>query len=142
MPNVTKLTPENVATMLALVRICVPISTAAMSVGISYSTIKAWRADARENPETSRYTDFSNALDEAVAEAEIAMVRTIHTSASSDPRSAQWMLERRFQGKWSPASKTKVDATVKHSGLDVSGLSQEERDAMRALLTKATKTGA
>lgn len=133
-----KLTPEVIATILSLVRDCVPVSTAARSAGISYTTLKAWRARGRSEPD-SIFGEFSAAIDEAVSEAEIAMVRSVHGASRSDPKAAQWMLERRFGGRWSPKTKQDIKAKVEHSSkLDVSKLSQAERDALRSILTKAT----
>lgn len=133
-----KLTPETTAEILDLVRHCVPVSVAARRAGVCYATLKSWRAKGAEDP-GSAYGDFARAIDEAVAHAEVEMVKTIYSSASSDPKSAQWLLERRFGGRWSPKLKAKVDAKVEHSAkTDYSKLSQEERDQLRNILTKAT----
>ena len=137
----SKLTPEVISKILTLVRGCVPISTAARSAGVSYSTLKEWRRRGEEEP-GSIYAEFAAALEEAVAEAEIVMVSAVHRAAGSDPKAAQWMLERRFQGRWSPASKTKVEAKVEHSGsIDLSRLTEAEADALQALAAKAGAGG-
>lgn len=109
----SKLTPEAIAKILDLVRECVPVTVACRAAGIGYSTLKDWRARGREEPE-SIYGEFAVALEEAVAVAEIEMVKAVYSAATSDPKSAQWMLERRFGGRWSPQQKTQ--AKVEHSG--------------------------
>lgn len=135
---ISKLTPEITLGILDLVRECVPVSVAARKMGIDYSTLKTWRAKGAEDP-TSAYGEFARAIDEAVAHAEMQMVKAVYGSATSDPKSAMWLLERRFGGRWSPKSKTKVEAKVEHSSkVDMTKLSQAERDQLRGILTKAT----
>jgi hypothetical protein len=129
---------EATSTILGLVRECVPVTTAARSVGISYSTIRLWRTNAEEDP-TGPHAEFIEALDEAIAAAEIAMVKTIHSAAFTDPNHAKWMLERRFQGRWGPSSKTKVEAKVEHSGaVDLTRLTEAEADALQALAARVS----
>lgn len=106
----SKFTPETIALILSLLRECVPISTAATRAGVTYATVKSWRAQGRADPD-SVYGEFERAVSEAVAEAEIQMVRTIYSNAAIDPKSAMWMLERRFGGRWS--ARSKVDSVVK-----------------------------
>lgn len=140
MSNPSKLTPERIAKILDLVRDCVPVSVAARKSGVSYTTLKDWRR--RAEAEGGVYAEFDEAIEEAVATAETKMVKTVYDAAQSDARHAQWMLERRFQGRWSPASKTKVEAKVEHSGsVDLTKLSEAEADALRELVAKAAAGG-
>jgi hypothetical protein len=84
------------------------------------------------------YAEFDEAIEEAVATAETKMVKAVYEASEKDARFAQWMLERRFQGRWSPASKTKVEAKVEHSGsVDISRLTEAEADALQELVAKA-----
>lgn len=137
----TKLTPEVAAAIVDLVRSCVPVTTAARQQGIAYSTIRLWRSRAEEDPE-SVYAPFIEDLDRAIADAEIKMIKSIHDAATSDPNHAKWLLERRWAGRWSPLSKTKVEAKVEHSGsVDISRLSEAEADALQELVAKASGGG-
>jgi hypothetical protein len=106
------------ATMLSLLRSCVPLSVACRKVGIGMSTIRDWRERARDEPE-GPHAAFVADLDVAIAEAEIEMVRAIYDAASSDPRQAAWLLERRFGGRWSPKTKTENKHKVEVTGKPV-----------------------
>lgn len=140
MSTPSKLTPERIAKILDLVRDCVPVSVAARKSGVSYSTLKEWRSRAEK--EGGIYAEFDEAIEEAVATAETKMVKAVYEASEKDARFAQWMLERRFQGRWSPASKTKVEAKVEHSGaVDLTKLSEAEADALRELVAKAATGG-
>lgn len=141
MSTPSKLTMETTATILNLVRECVPVSTAARAAGISYTTLKTWRKLGEEDP-AGPYGVFASALEEAVAHAEVELVRAVGLAAKSDARHAQWMLERRFQGRWSPSSKSRVEAKVEHSGsVDISKLTEAEADALQELVAKAGAGG-
>ncbi len=137
MPTPSKFTPETIGKILTLVRGCVPVSTAARASGISYETLKEWRRRGSSEPE-SVYAEFAAAIDEAVASAEVVMVTIVRDASTSDVKAAQWMLERRFQGRWSPSSKSKVEAKVEHSGsVDLARLTEAEADALQELVAKA-----
>ena len=119
MSQPTKLSPELTAQLLSLLRSCVPIETACRACGITSSCLLKWRKRGRREPD-SVYADLDRAVTEAIAHAEIEMVKTVYNDAAHDVRSAQWMLERRFQGRWSP--KNKSESKVEHSAKAGSGV--------------------
>ena len=126
--------------IVAMVQGCVPKSTAARSAGVGRSTLYEWisKGEAGEEP----YASFAAKLDAAEADAEAAMIATVHEASAKDARHAQWMLERRFAKRW--ASQAKIESKVEHSGEvktkpDFGALTEAEQDQLRKLLGKTAE---
>lgn len=89
------------------------IETAAAYAGISKSTLYEWlKRGERENQRVAKnpryrikksekpYVEFSNAIEKALAEAEIRDVAIIGKAAEEQWQAAAWRLERKFPDKW------------------------------------------
>lgn len=95
----TELNPALQRKIVAMIRDGVTPEIASRAAGISASTYYLWRAKARENPD-SQYSEFSEAIEKAVAECE---ARAVHVIAKAFPNSwqaAMTMMERRFPDRW------------------------------------------
>jgi transposase-like protein len=110
MPRLSKLNSR------IIVRICQGILTgasyeaAAVAAGISYETFNEWRKDAKEAGKKipSKRTDlealkvqFSEAVDQANAELEISLMKSIKTKGKRDWKATSWILQNRFPNKYS-----------------------------------------
>jgi transposase-like protein len=110
MPRLSKLNSR------IIVRICQGILTgasyeaAAVAAGISYETFNEWRKDAKEASKKtpSKRTDlealkvqFSEAVDQANAELEISLMKSIKTKGKRDWKATSWILQNRFPNKYS-----------------------------------------
>lgn len=102
------------------------IETAAAYAGITKSTLYDWlkrgereKQRVAKNPrnrirkEEAIFVGFSNAVEKALAEAEIRDVAIIGKAAEEYWQAAAWRLERKFPDRW---GRKKLDIDMKHSG--------------------------
>ena len=101
------------------------IETAAAYVGISKNTVYDWlRRGAREkerlekNPRAkpkkseAPFVEFSDAVEKALAAAEIRDVMIIGKAAETQWQAAAWRLERKFPERWGRKERLEVAAEV------------------------------
>jgi len=98
----TKLTPELIEKICALVRTNNYIETAAAYNNVSKETLYAWlRRGQRQRH--SIYGEFSDAVGKALAQGEIFDVSRITSAAlTGNWKAAAWRLERKFRERWGP----------------------------------------
>lgn len=109
----TKLTPEIQEEICKVIRSGNYIETAAAYAGVHKSSIYEWmKRGAREkdrlrkNPKARMkkseaiYVDFSDAIEKALAHAEIRDVAIIGKAAETQWQAAAWRLERKFRDRW------------------------------------------
>lgn len=103
-----KITPEVTSKILAAVRGGNYIETAAGFAGISKVTLYDW---LRKGANASRgpYREFSNALYEALAAAEVFDINTITQAAKKDWRAAAWRQERRNPQRWGRKDRAPIE---------------------------------
>ncbi len=100
------------------------IETASAYAGISKSTLYDWlrrgereKQRAEENPRykirksEKPYVEFSNAVEKALAEAEVRDVAIIAKASEEQWQAAAWRLERKFPDRW---GRKRLD--IEHSG--------------------------
>lgn len=140
------------------------IETACAYVGINKSTFYEWmKRGAREkqrvedNPRAkvrkseAPFVELSNAVEKALAHAEIRDVAIIGRSAESDWKAAAWRLERKFPNRWGRKERYELE----HSGkdgepiktetkqeIDLSKLSDKELDNLEHIIRKSADNGA
>ena len=112
---------------------CSHRTIAAQAAGLGRATFKRWM-DRGKKERSGRFHAFRAAILEAEKRAEMRMAALLSQHASSDPRSAQWMLTHRFPKRW--AEKQKVELS---GGVDV-GLSVDE--TVTALADKLARVAA
>lgn len=111
------------------------IETAASYAGINKSSLYLWlKKGEREKQRVEKnsrykikkseeiYVNFSNAVEKALAEAEMRDVIRIDKAANENWQAAAWRLERKFPKKW--GRKIEHTATVK---TEIHNLSDEEK---------------
>ncbi|MGG3737207.1 hypothetical protein [Aeribacillus pallidus] len=109
----SKLTPEIQKKIIDAVRAGNYMETAAAYAGISKDTLYRWlKQGARAK--SGKYKAFHDAIEKALAEAEVRDVMIIANAATSDWKAAAWRLERKFPDKW--GRKEKLSADLNHSG--------------------------
>jgi len=121
----TKLTPELQEKFVAYVRAGNFIETVCAACGIHRDTYYGWmeRAAAGEQP----YSDFSDAVGIAEAQAELEAVEGILTHAAENWSAFSWYLERRHWKRWRKTDKVEQEVTVKKEGPEPSELDDEIR---------------
>nr|WP_255724707.1 hypothetical protein [Shimazuella soli] len=89
------------------------IETASAYAGINKTTLYDWlKRGAREN--RGKYRAFSNAVEKAMAEAEMRDVALIAQAAKENWQAAAWRLERKYPARW--GRKTQHEVTGKEGG--------------------------
>lgn len=99
MSRPTDLTPALQRKIVAMVRDGCSPEIAARAAGIAASTYYLWRAKGREQTDTA-YSEFSEAIENAIAECEARALRVIQRAAPKNWQAAMTMLERRFPDRW------------------------------------------
>jgi len=134
----TKLTLEVQDRIVAALRAGNYQETAARYAGISEDTFYEWLRRGKEEPE-SAYSEFSEAVEKAKADAEVRDVALIDKAAHDGSwQAAAWKLERKFPNKWGRVNRTeisgpdgapvKVDIDAKASLLQKLGLDADSED--------------
>jgi hypothetical protein len=109
----TKLTPRVATRVLDAVRKGATREVAAQAAGIGRSTLGIWHARGKDDLDAglhSVFAAFAGDLSRAEADAELYLVDLLRKAAVSDPRSAQWLLARRWPERW--AARTEAYAAT------------------------------
>jgi hypothetical protein len=148
-----KLTDERAQTIVDAVRRGVPRETAARLAGVAPSTLFLWLSKGQQAA-SGRYSEFSEAVDRAAAEAEETAIEAIRqaaqgggmittrtytrkdgtvveeiTRAKPDWSAAAWYLERAFRDRWSRVERVDLKLLADQVAHD-EGLTPEERDEL------------
>lgn len=158
----SKLTPEIQEEILRIIKSGNYIETACAYVGINKTTFYDWlKKGAREKDRVAQnprakvkkdlqiYVDFSNAVEKALAQAEIRDVAIIGKAAEENWQAAAWRLERKFPERWGRKEKYSLEHTGKDGGpietshtvqIDLSNLTDEELTQLEKIIAKSTST--
>lgn len=96
------LTAHRIKVICAKIEQGVPQSAAAGSIGIPRRTLDNWLAAGRAEGATGIYRDLADAVDRARARFHESRAVAVVEHAKTDPRSAMFVLERRFPEEWAP----------------------------------------
>ncbi|WP_080840023.1 hypothetical protein [Cohnella massiliensis] len=130
-----KLTPEVQQKIVEAIKMGNYIETAAAYAGISKNTLYDWmKRGAREKDRiagTNRkpkateapFVAFSDAIEKAMADAEVRDVLIIANAAKENWQAAAWRLERKYPDRW--GRKDKVHAEVKQD-VNVTNTNRQE----------------
>ncbi len=112
---------------------------AAGSLGIPQQTYYRWEHEGRGEDAKPLNRELVLGVDEAFTAWQIAAVRQVTSHAKSDPRSAQFLIERRIPDDWGRSTKVNVSGEVTHRPMiDPSKYTVEEMLQLRALLAKGS----
>lgn len=95
----TKLNPELQEKICQAIRAGNYIETAAAYAGVNKSTLYDWLKRGGR-AKSGKYKEFSNAVEKALAEAEVRDVFIIGKAAEENWQAAAWRLERKFPERW------------------------------------------
>lgn len=159
----TKLTKDIQNRIVSVIQSGNYIETACAYVGINKSTFYDWlKRGAREKDRVEKnprakvrksekpFVDFSNAVEKALAHAEIRDVAIIGRAAEENWQAAAWRLERKFPDRWGRREKYALEHTGKDGGvietshkqeLDLSTLTDKELEQLENIVRKFTDTG-
>ena len=130
MARPTKLDQDLQARLCQRLRARAFAEQAARSVGIAPSTYHAWLArgrkviaaagdDVTEIPdEDAPFVAFVEAVDAALAEAEIHATTIVRAAMPADWRAAAWYLERRHPDRWRRRAAGELDANTEDQGAE------------------------
>ena len=120
----TKLNIDTHNKIISAIRAGNYIETAAAYAGINKSTLYDWlKRGEREKQRVAQnprynirksekpYVEFSNAVEKALAEAEVRDVAIIAKAAEDQWQAAAWRLERKFPDRWG-----RRNLNIEHSG--------------------------
>lgn len=140
----TKINPTIQEQIVKAIRAGNYIETASAYAGINKSTLYDWlkrgereKQRVAKNPkykirkDEAPFVDFSNAVQKALADAEIRDVATIVKASTEHWQAAAWRLERKYPDRWG-RKKVDIDVSgelgVKHSGQTEKIAEQLEND--------------
>lgn len=83
------------------------VETAAISAGITKETLYTWMKDGIKRPD-SPYRGFSDAVNKAIADAELHDIATIEKASVRNWQAAAWKLERRNWQRWGRKDKQEL----------------------------------
>jgi transposase len=142
MARPTKFDADVAARILTAIRVGNYMETAAAHAGISKDTLYAWlRKGARAKSGPLR--EFSDAVQKAIADAEVRNVAVIQRAAQKHWQAAAWHLERTNHERW--GRKDTIQHTGKdggpvrmtHTGVSAKDLTDEELAAIEPVLAAA-----
>jgi hypothetical protein len=112
------------------------IETASAYAGITKSTLYEWmKRGAREK--RGKYKEFSNAVEKAMAEAEMWDVALIAQAAKENWQAAAWRLERKYPARW--GRKTQHEVTGKDGKpVEITNSKQQLLEKINAIVQKKT----
>jgi hypothetical protein len=79
------------------------LETACPAAGINSRTLRLWMAEAARNRSegrATRYTKFADAVERALAEAEVRDAAEITKAGKGDWRALAWIMERKYRARW------------------------------------------
>lgn len=139
----TKLNKQIIEEIALMVKLGNYIETASAFAGISKVTLYEWMKRGRRELERVNdgkgrkirkseelYVEFLNAIEQAMAEAEVRDVQTIYNATKIDWKASAWRLERKYPDRWGKTEHHEV------SGKD--GKPLEVEVARKKLLDKLT----
>jgi hypothetical protein len=131
-----KLTPEVQQRIVDSLRMGNYIETASAYAGITKSTLYEWmKRGAREK--RGKYKEFSNAVEKAMAEAEMWDVALIAQAAKENWQAAAWRLERKYPARW--GRKTQHEVTGKDDKpVEITNSKQQLLEKINAIVQKKT----
>lgn len=98
----SKFTPEVTDKILYAIRLGAYYEMACNYAGCSYELMRQWIRDANDNPETSPYLAFVDALKEAEGQSGVRALEVIQNAMDGEVwQSAAWRLERRHHKHFS-----------------------------------------
>lgn len=159
----TKLTPEVQEKICSAIRAGNYIETASAYADVAKSTLYEWlkrgqrekdriakNPRARIRKEEAPYVEFSNAVEKALADAEVRDVMLIGKAAEENWQAAAWRLERKFPDRWGRRDKFALEHSGKDGGpietshkeeLDLSNLTDKELEQLERIIAKSTDVG-
>jgi hypothetical protein len=100
-----------------LCRLGVPESVLERAVGWGAGWLAAWRQLPHDHTWAICARELGDRCAQASAAAEAELAATLQRRGATDARTAQWLLERRSPGRWSPASDDAM-AQARREGAD------------------------
>lgn len=127
----TKLNAETQKKVCDAILVGATYEAAAQYAGITYETFNEWMKAGRAAAAPNAFSEFSEAVDRANAEAQVFFAMNIKDAArGGDWRAAAWMLERRFPKDYGAVTKAEL------TGRDGAPIEVRDMEAVRALRWK------
>jgi len=138
-PAHSKFTPETRDKILLAIRAGSYVETAAAYAGIGKSTLHEWLKRGA-NEKAGDFRDFSLAVEQAIAQADVRDITIIANAAQKGIwQAAAWRLERKHPQQWARRHVLQVgseDGMLKTQEIDLANLSDRELNDLDRLLRK------
>lgn len=133
----TKLNAETTQKICDAILVGATYEGASEYAGIAYSTFNEWMAEGRVAAEPNEFTEFSEAVRQANANAQVYFAKDIKAAAAKDWRAAAWMLERRFPKAYGlrvgPIDENEIDHAIESELARLGAARQSENAGETAL---------
>jgi hypothetical protein len=142
-PKARKLEPHMIATVEQAMMLGATVENAARLIGVSAKTFSRWLEEADdEDCEDDLLLEFAAAAHAGRAKVVGRLTRALLEQAEENPKAAIEALRVLGGDAWNPAKKVeaKIDAEI-GPRLDMTVLSQEERNALRDMELRALAAG-
>jgi transposase len=110
MPAKRKLTPAVLKLIVDAIGAGNYIETAAAYAGISKNTLYEWLKRGRRAKKADIYTEFVEAVEKAMADAEVRDVAQIAQASSIYWQASAWRLERKYPDRWGRKTAIELDS--------------------------------
>ena len=137
-----KLNPEIQSSIVSAIRAGNYMETAAAYAGVNKDTFYAWLKKGGRSKTSNKFKKFSDAIEKALADAEVRDVAFIARAAEKEWTAAAWRLERKFPRKWGRMERHELTGAEGGPievapGIDWSKLPIEKRKQLKSLIDEA-----
>src|ERR1700737_4296067 len=113
------LTRERADKIIAAIEAGNWLVTAAGLAGVTAKTVRNWLKRAEEPDAEPEFIEFADRFRAVQAEAENQLVVAVKNGAAVDPKCAQWLLEKRFPGRWGKRAEPEAPRSPTHTTIIV-----------------------
>lgn len=122
------------------------METAAAYAGVNKDTFYEWLKKGARSKTNNKFRRFSDAIEKALADAEVRDVLLIGKAAEKEWTAAAWRLERKFPRKWGRMERHELTGAEGGPievapGIDWSKLPVEKRKQLKSLIDEARGLG-
>ncbi len=96
--------------------------------GISYSTLREWINKGEEEGAEKEFSDFSEAIKKAEADAEVAMVKAWQKHIPNNWQAIATFMERRYPDRWGRKDRSQVEHAGQFAVRIIDNIPKEEDD--------------
>lgn len=108
----SRLNPKLKDNLITSIKLGNTLEAACGVVGLPYDTFAEWRQRGEGRHPTRKplpdYVQFAQEVNQAIAEAQLRLIKRIHDASDNDWKAAAWILERRHPEHWSATQRVQL----------------------------------